>query len=81
MTYQGTALAQQQPAPRVEWHELPEDVRQHTEPRLYRGAQVDADTIVVDRDAAYGDDERLTYRRESGRWVLRSVNTTRNMGR
>ena len=44
-------------------------------------ARQGARVCVVDRDAAYGDDERLTYRRESGRWVLRSVHTTRNMGR
>ena len=81
MTYQGAALQAQQPAPRIEWHDLPREIRDHVGQHQYCSCRMDEDTAVVRLDADYGDDETRTYRREGGRWVLRSVFTERNMGR
>lgn len=84
MTYAGQALAEQHPEPqqRIQWHELPGDLRQFIGQHEFRGGVLVGDVLSVHMQVGYGDDERRVYRRSPvGTWMLESSHTTRNMSR
>lgn len=85
MTYTGQALTEQHPEPqrRLQWHELPQGVREYIGQHEQRGpAVMVGDVLTIHMEVGYGDEQTRVYRRSPvGTWMLESSSTKRNMSR